>query len=521
MCAEGCFEYCPTDGFQVSGAKDNWPLGWGALVNQQTMHRGAAHVDPDGPHRVLFIVTFAPRPRFGRGQVETRMIGQGGSYSLHWTHWGHTLNDYRDASRYMRQPWRTLRSMGVYKPRGRNWGWDWVSQSSARIANNELGFYYTDLVNMIKNGGLPGVPLSLHGDIPPEPYDGSSRTVWVKFYSDTLKLCRRALLRTHLMAVLSYLILVVGGTAFFFSNRPARSVVSRLSRLIGGHVLVLSLAWYGTTYTQNSDWVKNIRAGRIYRWRDLPRSLAPALDSTTLPTRDDILVFDDMQSAYLASFNEVLDVFHPGNRAWNAMVADNYVGYESLTPALQTQLCESMLRWAHRDGRRLLVKNVVGQWARVDSDDGLALRFCHKEMMKRSSPTIRIAIRQLDFQMTECVFGYLRNSSMHNNYIHVPRRLQELQDQVMKFSGRSGAVDHVDGLRPRQAHKDKALQPNAFFRSLIPFPAGSRESFLPSRFNSVLPPQPEIDTTKWIEEGDDVDAAYEELMTGIYHASFL
>lgn len=89
MCADGCFDYCPTEGFQASGKADNWPMGYGALVNQQTMHRGAAHQDPNGPHRVVFILTFAPRPLYDNKHVETRMIGQGGSYSLHWTHWGH------------------------------------------------------------------------------------------------------------------------------------------------------------------------------------------------------------------------------------------------------------------------------------------------------------------------------------------------------------------------------------------------------------------------------------------------
>jgi hypothetical protein len=126
MCAEGCFEYCPQHGFQVSGKQDLWPMGYGTLINQQLMHRGMAHTDPDGPHRVVFILTFAPRPQFGDQQVEMRSIGQGGSYSLHYAQWGHTLRDFANPTKYMKMPWRFLRSMGVYKPRGRQWGWDYM-----------------------------------------------------------------------------------------------------------------------------------------------------------------------------------------------------------------------------------------------------------------------------------------------------------------------------------------------------------------------------------------------------------
>ena len=492
-------------------------MGWGALVNQQTMHRGAAHVDPNGPHRVVFIITFAPRPQFGKNQVETRMIGQGGSYSLHWTQWGHTLSDFRDSDRYMQQPWRTLRSFGFYKPPGRRWGWDWFSQSTGRIANNELGFYYDDLVKMMavdgggEGGGLPGIPRKLQGEIP--PHDEGSEAVWVKFYSDTLKKCRQALIQLNVVAGVTYLALVIGCSFIFSSSssrRRAMNVFSGVARLAAGHALVLLVAWYCIKRADNSTWGKNLRSGRLYTWPKLPHALAPALQTTTLPTLDDIMIFDDMQSEYMASFNEVLDVFHPGNKAWSRMVSDNSAGYDSLPAALQTHVCKSMLDWSFfQQGRRVLVKNAESQWARATNK--IKMRFCNKEMMKQANPFVKQAIRQIDFQMTECKFGFFRDASMHQNYRYIPGRLIELQDRIMGFSS---PVRSKSELGPFTGIP-KIASPIKKFSST--WNAGPRNTLLPDLIphrTSSFPPEPKIDSSKWIEQGDDVEATYGDFMYG-------
>lgn len=47
LCGEGAADICDTGNPETSpflvasGDDNNWPLGWGALVNQQTLHRGA------------------------------------------------------------------------------------------------------------------------------------------------------------------------------------------------------------------------------------------------------------------------------------------------------------------------------------------------------------------------------------------------------------------------------------------------------------------------------------------------
>jgi len=525
MCAEGCFDYCATDGFQVSGSQNNWPLGWGALVNQQTFHRGAEHKDPNGPHRALFIITFAPRPRFGERQVETRMIGQGGSYSLHWTQWGHTLRDFRDSDRRMRQPWRTLRSFGLYKPADRRWGWDWFTESTGRIANDELGFYWTDLVKMMDEGGLPFIPKHLQAEIPPE--DDSSRTVWMKFYSDTLELCRAALVSAYTKVLVAYLCVVVGGSCFFFasptmtSRRRFAVVGAAVVRLLAIHAFVLGASWFCISRVQNSTWGKNIAGGRAFRWPDRPHLSSPVvLDAATLPTVDDIMVFDDMQSEYLASFNQVLDIFHDGNRAWFELLGNNSAGYSNLPSLLQTRVCESLLdQVQNRQGRRILVKNDLNQWARADDDR--ALRFCHKEMMKLSSPTMKKVIRQLDFQWMETKFGYWRNAAMHSNCFYIPSLLLRLQDKVMRFARTPSPNKGSLGQQPVSSPaSSKNLFPLRVTSSIEATPVSllSTNRALFERHSSILsePERPET----WIEEGDDVEAAYGQLMTGASFYAF-
>jgi hypothetical protein len=127
-------------------------MGAGVLVNQQTTHRGEAHTK--GPHRVVFILTFAPRPRVGPFTVETRMIGTGGSYSLHWSQWGYTLSDFRDPTRHMK--WRALRSLALYKAKDRYWGWVSVLFVCIDITQYDTTFLLTDIptIKSLSNTGL-------------------------------------------------------------------------------------------------------------------------------------------------------------------------------------------------------------------------------------------------------------------------------------------------------------------------------------------------------------------------------
>jgi hypothetical protein len=133
MCSEGCEEYCPDHNLAMSGENNLWPQGWGALLNQQTFHKGMGHTDPTAIDRVVLVATFAPQPRIS--SLETRMIAQGGSYSLLWSQWGHTFHDFAHAETRMTEPQGTLRSLGLLKGKG----WNYLTVASMRLANGEVG----------------------------------------------------------------------------------------------------------------------------------------------------------------------------------------------------------------------------------------------------------------------------------------------------------------------------------------------------------------------------------------------
>jgi hypothetical protein len=505
MCADGCFEYCPQHGFQVSGAQDRWVQGWGALVNQQTMHLGAAHRDRGGPHRVLFILTFAPRPRYGKHDVETRMIGQGGSYSLHWSQWGHTLRDFRDANVSMTQPWRTLRSFGLYKAKGRNWGYDYITQASARIANDELGFYHGDLESYVRKGGFELLPEWLQPTEVPE-YDESSYDLWIPYYTQTLKMCRRAFERWHRLLVAASLVFVfVSG--FFPRGDFPKAGFSGVASLVFVHALVFVVAWLYKDMVADSPWGKNIRFSRAYRWPELPHPVSHMLPGT-LPTNDDVLVFDDLQSEHFAAVSDVMDITHPGNGAWAALAEGQSVGFQHLPAALREQLCTSLVSQSRQEGRRILVKNAYSEWA--DSGISLAVRWCHKDMLKRSNPALNHVLRLLDFLLTRDKFGRLRETAMvRRNW--VPGNLFHLQTALLQVETASKRNQTALGA-PMGLTASHGLRIQRFIKAPV-----SRASPLSSlRRSAHRLPLVEDRALQWVQVGDDVEAAYESLMTGSY-----
>ncbi|GKY91461.1 hypothetical protein MPSEU_000118400 [Mayamaea pseudoterrestris] len=480
MCADGVFDYCPEHGFQVSGSSDHWALGSGALLNQQLMHRGEAHIDPNGPLRVLFIVTFAPRPRFGKFQLETRSLAQGGSYSLHWQQWGHTLRDLVNVSKHMSKPWRFLRSMGFWKPWGRHWGWDYVTTASARISNSEVGFHYHELLDMLKYNQFSWVPKHLHGNVPDALDD--SRDIWVPFYTSTLYKCRKALEWIHVSTV--------------------------ASRLVTDHLAIYYFGELLFNKIEKSTYDKNLRSGRLFQWPPSPPHYALELPGT-LPSNNDILIADDMQSEYMASYTEVLDVVHPGNKAWYSLIQHYTPGYDALASQDQAEQCSLLVEWSRHQNSRMLVKNRQNQWA--VATQAIALRFCHKAMMKMANPYLRMIIHQLDSLRMETKFGYLRETQMHQRFI--PYYLHDLQDRVLT----------MPSVKP--LNKLIRLRGSESIRQMHNFLSGAPTLKLSKRADTLVD---KLSTTKItstpqsnFQVGEKVEAAYASLQTEWYAATII
>ena len=152
-------EYCEQYGFPISTsenrtiADDNdddygiWNQGYAAVYNQQMFHRGAAHIDPNGPDRVILVMTFVSRPTtIG----DKRQISLGGTYSLPWYLWGTTFSDYYNAAQQQAhdknrrnepppqqlQLRTVLRSLGLIQGKG----WNLIDTISSRLPNEDYGY---------------------------------------------------------------------------------------------------------------------------------------------------------------------------------------------------------------------------------------------------------------------------------------------------------------------------------------------------------------------------------------------
>jgi hypothetical protein len=496
MCAAGPIHFCEYSGFPVSGAADNWPLGWGALVNQQTTHRGAPHVDPHGPSRVLFILTFAPRPQFTPSKLETRMISTGGSYSLHWSQWGHTLRDFQDPDTRMKQPWRALRALGLYKPRDAQWGWDYLSQASGRVANDEEGFHRESLDGQLSKGGLTFLPDWLQGHA---STDEETSYAWVEFMEDTLRLCSHTTQKFYLAVVFGYGSFVVIWNGFLFAagrrHFRVKAIGRSMLRVLLLHAVILSIEEFARRRLAVTDWAKSIRGSRLYRLPSPDQNLP--LPGTLL-LLEDVLILDQFQSEHLGSYDRILDFAHPGNRRFNTMILQHSKGYTALPFSLKRSLRADVLLWNKQDGSRILAKNVDGAWAEVAQET--AEKACHKKLTRASNSGVEHVSRQLDYLKAENIYGFWRHTSMYLR--HNPVLLDRLERKLLGWNETS--KNSSAGL----SSSNGSLLLRPFFRGHS-IPLLTQKSLRSVR--QVLPPRPSTSEPfagAWMQEGDVVEGRY-------------
>ena len=425
VCNDGARDLCESMAFRLSGGSKKsrksssvWRKGYGALLNQNTIHRGPAHTDRFGGDRVLFILTFAPRPR----PFETRLLGYGGSYSIRWDHWGHTLEDFgRARVGHMREPYQTLRSLGLYKPNEeqQQWGWDFPTQASMRIANEDNGYNRDDLEEFCNNGGFAFLPSFLQGLalVESDPEAG-----WIDFLATTLDLCVRFLLQVNVYTMALYLgILVVGQLVHVVLHRRVATFwgfSSTLVRLVWTHgstVLVGYLLW---NRIESTAWAKNIRTHRLYQSlpsRDVleqeqEQRLAPQPVPSTLPFDSDILVDTRYHSLYLASYTNIVRWTHPGNRHYHDVVLPSAsFHYLDLTPSLQRQLVAAVAQHVRLQYfGRFLTQTPLAQW--VELADPLPRLHHDLAQNDASRPIVGALMDVWDHLRVETRVGYWRNS---------------------------------------------------------------------------------------------------------------
>ena len=516
MCAET--EFCSETGFQTSGRSNNWPLGYGAFVNQQTTHRGSAHRDPNGPHRVVFILTFAPRPlTFRRNSVETRLIGFGGSYSLHWSQWGHTVYDYQNPLQRMKQPYRTIRTLGLFNPYGNgNWGWDYITVSSARIASQDVGFTTGDLDTFLSEGGFTWLPKYLQGNATiPADDDETYSYGWVDFLLETVNKCKSEITKVYFATLGGYIGCIVLIVVLSERGLRRKSFIHNALRMCWIHGVLLLTAWFIRHNVVNSSWGRNIIAQRSFRLSSNALTLAPPLPAT-LPTHDDVLIFEGMQSESFSSFSRVLETFHPGNRWWNDYVEQMSPAYERLSSTLQASVRFHMLAMIEKESRRVLIQTDQSDWATSTSE--ILHMFCHKSLLQRSNHYFNHILQSFDNAISEIRYGYWRDTILHQK--HVSRLVFRLRQDIMRMHDTTRSQPRT--MTKRYYRKDTIMAQHSTFSArplgalrimnVMPNAQGYRKQYnrsIPSATASLnfVPPA-------WLNAGDTAEAAYFDDLTG-------
>ena len=506
MCYSGGEEFCDETAVQASGPDNNWPVGWGALVNQQTLHKGAAHIDKHGLERALFIVTFAPRPRWDRHQVETRILGTGGSYSLHWSQWGHTVSDFTDPAQRMNTPWRHLRSLGLFKPRTRKWGWDFWTVTHQRVAQGELGYPSDSFFEALREGELDWIPEKIRGHrtvygSPSDYEQEDAKSAWAVFAETVIQNTTTIVEKTYFTVFCAFWgVLTLANIVFYFVGARTAFYKS-IRRMVIGHVVIAFCASLCLRNLERGSWARNLQRGLSFNVQLTGISHLPSLPST-LATEQDVLETNDYQSPYLGSFSEILDYSHSGNILWRNEVEASYMNYDGMSFSVRNLLCRELITRVGQNGGRILGKNQFNEWSAMTLP--MAMDFCDTALRSKSNQYVGNLMKWTDYLLSELRFGYWRNARSLNSL--TVKQLLTVQSKLLKQSG--------TGQQTNSLFVSGPMEPKRFSYSYV----NRLPSLRPGRpGRNMFPPRPEAEEPylgAWLEVGDLVEGKYKGTFDG-------
>jgi len=509
-------QICSSHGFQMVGDEGVWQAGDAMLMNMNSLHRGAAHQDPNGEDRVMFVLTFSPAPLL---QAESRQLSQGITFSLLWHQWGHTLRDLAHATHgALKQPWSTLRALGLYKPKDADWGVDYISGTLMRIQNDENAFDDEDLEKWVDNGGFRWLPSFLLAEIGHN--DG-----WYEWLYNTMLNCE------HFAKRLAYY--VVGGYVAVFcflmpllSGKNAsrlRQLENVLFRLTIIGTLLLLLQALAIRRVNQTDWAKDIQSKRLYT-STLSNDDAFGIESagpSTFPTRNDVLIEMRYGSPHLELYNDFIGG-HPGNRVFRDLTQRTsrqtwYSAYPHFFREAAAQQITSTIEYVHQG--RFLKQGPGGAWHVLDKNAAIA--YTQKEIESSSNRFVSHFLQKIRFLSSACRTGVHRNTAMALNhaapYIHTLE--QRYWDGLQQQQSSDPATFNIStSPRPAKLTTESILSmplsiaDGSLFKLSPITTSHARQQHARRRLRlvNVRVGSPPTEPTKgaWIKEGDAVEGAF-------------
>ncbi|GFH48193.1 hypothetical protein CTEN210_04669 [Chaetoceros tenuissimus] len=513
----GDFDAYQEDGFPVSG-DGVWEQGDAVFMNQQSYHRGAAHTDPNGPHRVLFIITFAPRPMDIK--YETRLVGQGGSYSLRWDMWGHTLNDFRSSESRMVQPWTTLRSLGIYKPKEYQWGWDWITQQSMRLANGDTGYDESEFEPMVDDirSFLPNIfNVEVSRGMGYKEYFQSMTKRFKEIFT------KIALWASGVYVVISLYVSVLLHVVLSrreYHTSPIKGAMRSISRVAMLDAVVVCIGYLLICRTDNSDWAKAIRSKTLYSSAFL--SVPQIIEEKPLAvvSRKDMLISDRLDFKNLGSLSDMLD-FHGGNVKFRSVISGGSKIVQNLTPEEVEMLVEDVVDGLRREGTRLLLQNHNADWVELSVEDAKA--YTKQYLFLETNNAVKAIHRESRYLESSFKYGLKYKGAMAQRY--GPALVKNLTKSILDNAG----VPYFDPYPLSGNSLSTPKSSSSSQKKVMPTPFGMprfallypQKSFSLQRTTSSIPKKIQIEKGGMLKVGDIVEAKYEGSYNEFYKGQIM
>lgn len=360
----------------------------------------------------------------------------------------------------------------------------------------------------LAKGGLHFLPASWQGEIEEDDQELVTENDWYLFIIGTIKRTEQGLMSLYKTALPACLVMYLG--LDLMRSLWSRRWVGKSSYLTRGalrllmlHGIVLVLAFWGMKTIDESNWAKDISAGKLYQ---LPKPTL-ILDENgryrtraVLPTETDVLIVPHYSSDYLAGYGNVIALAHPGNAKWNKLANKYAEGYRILPTQLQKEFCHSLLNYVHQVSR-FLKQGEEREWLPIQDTDEL-LGICHKDLIAASDKRIAAMIRQINSLKTETKHGRFRNTTLQNKVI--PQLLEHWDSLLVPRHSWSEHRSKTSNSSSERSRKNQSILNITGTRV-----NSSSRSSIKRRYTIPKSGEPEEPfPLAWIREGDVVEALY-------------
>lgn len=333
--------------------------------------------------------------------------------------WGLTMKDLAIMDKIKGFPWKQLRALGIYKPMGSHrskaelWGWDYLTTTCSRIANDQMGFHHDDLDVVIKRIQKKSKLLYyLIGQKPDE--DGLTGTeIWPKYFEETFARC------------VSYGKIAFGACSllYFISSLFQRRKVSSIIR---GLKITLTIGAIGTLwlhYISITPWGKDIRSG-IAQQSPFPEIGFVETENLTLPVKTDVLFSTRLDSPFLAGQNLIYN-HQPGNAYYYDLLSKHSAPKN--TPAfIALDIINVIKAGVKKNGSRFLTQNDFGDWEVMEDQEILSR--IQKDLVASSNDITRSLAQEIKYLKSDSRYGRKRHTMMRK---HAEDNLSKLESRLI------------------------------------------------------------------------------------------